>query len=109
MGKHPDRYRQENWEPVFPGEERIVGDVLRINGHDDILEFLFVIFFARHTEYSPRLGHSLLFYQPAGAAGDAEEQQQEKRRRQGRDAKLPPPFSTAKLHRSHNEVREISE
>src|ERR1700751_5299749 len=71
--KHADRDRQENWESVFPGEERIVGDVIRINGHDDILEFLFVVLFSGHTKHITGLGYSLLLNQPAGAARNAEE------------------------------------
>src|SRR6266566_1372013 len=107
--KHPDRDRQENWEPVFPGEERIVGDMLRIDRHNDILEFLFVIFFASHAKYVTRLGYSLLFDQPPGATRDAEEKQKKQDGGYRRNTKFPPPFGGAKLHRSYDVVREIGE
>src|SRR2546430_1561893 len=67
------------------------------------------MFFAGHTKYLTRLGHSLLFHQPAGAARDAEEKQKKQDGGYRRNAQLPPPFSSPKLHRSHDVVREIGE
>ena len=44
--EHADGHSQEDREPVFPGEQGLIGSVLQINGLHNVLQFLFKILFA---------------------------------------------------------------
>src|SRR5262249_25884515 len=81
--------------------------MLGVDGSDDVLQFLFVIFFAGDPEHFACFVGTTFLCKPARAARNCKEHHQKKCSWDGGDAELPTPFACAEAQRATHVVGEV--
>ena len=69
--------------------------MLRVDGYDNVLQLLLVVFLTHHAKDVSGFGGPLFLDQPARAARNTEQHQQKEQRGDGGNSEFPSPFSGA--------------
>ncbi len=107
MIEHSNGNRQKNGKAILAVEERVARMMLSIDGSDNILQLLLVVFLAGDAQHFARFVNMAFFRQPARAARNAEQHYQEKSRGKCGNAKLPTPFRSAEIQSADHVVGKI--